>query len=337
MSMRRLLVAVAVVALVIFGYIFWSDLQDAFEITRSVHWGWLLLLLPIQATNFFAHAMFFRSALRTIGIAPPPLGRLYGLSLAVGFTNVIMPSAGAAGVSLMAAALRRDGVKGGEATFIQFARYASVYVSYIILLIVALLSLMFGSEVSTTAILITIAIIANILIVTLLGVYLVYDKRAFAWLFRSLQRVIDWFARKFRKGQDLVGGERIKRVTDDFFSGVRRIVRDRAYFKQPFWWGLFGNCVEVLSLYTVFVALDFVVNPGVIIIAFAIASGAGILTVIPGDVGVYEFAMIATLSLAGVPLAVGISGTILFRVINRLVILPFGFYFYNQYIKEFTA
>ncbi len=335
--MRHLLLVVAVIALAIFGYIFWQDLQEAFEITRSVHWGWLLLLLPIQAMNLFAHAMFFRSALQTIDIKPPSFGRLYGLSFAVGFTNVIMPSAGAAGISLMAATLRRDGVRGGETTFIQLARYASVYVSYIILLIVALLSLVFGSNVSTAAVFITLAIITNILIVTLLGAYLVYDQRAFTWLFRSLQRLIDWFARKFRGGRDLVGVKRIERVTDDFFSGVRRIVRNRAYFKQPFWWALFGNTVEVLSLYTVFIALDFIVNPGVVIIAFAIASGAGILTVIPGDIGVYEFAMIATLSLAGVPLAVGISATILFRVINRLIILPFGFYFYNQYIKEFTV
>ncbi len=336
MSTKRVLLLVAITALVIFGYTFRADLVEAVEVMRSVHWGWLLLLIPIMATNFLAHALFFRSALRAIGVTPPPLRRLFGLALAVAFTNVIAPSAGAAGVSLMATTLRKDGVKAGQSTFIQLARYAAVYASYTLLLVVALLALLIGEGATIASIVLVSALVLNILIVTGVGVYLVYDRRAFRWLFSTLQRLVDWVARKFRGGRDLVGVERIERVTDDFFSGVKQIVKDRSYFKQPFWWSLSGNIIEVTSLFVVFIALDFVVNPGAVIVAFAVASGAGILTLIPGDVGIYELAMVATFSLAGVPLAVGISATILFRVISRLIILPFGFFFYNRYINEVT-
>ncbi len=111
-------------------------------------------------------------------------------------------------------------------------------------------------------------------------------------------------------------------------------MRNRAYLKQPFWWGLAGNVAELGVLFVVFWALGVIPNPGVVVIAYAFANGAGFMSIIPGDFGVYEVVMVTVLSAAGVPLSVGVSATLLYRVVVKFAFLAVGFYFYTKYVRE---
>jgi len=337
MKMRRILIVTAVIGVLGFIGFFYEDILRSFRLMRDVSLGILALMIPLIVLRFITLAQFFRSSLRAIGArSVPSLLRMITVSIASNFANMVIPSAGAAGISLMAATLKRDQVTSGQTTFVQLARYGIVYSSFVVLLIAALLLLYFSDEINQIAIRIVLLLIANIIVVSGVGVYMLYDKRGFNWLARKLQQLIDWVARKFRHGKNLVGRKNVDQLLREFHHGLHELVAKRSYLKKPLAWGLFNNVVEVLILYIIFLALGFAINPGVVIIAFAVASGAGIVTVIPGDVGVYEFAMITTLSVVGVPLAVGLSATLLYRILTKLIMLPFGFYFYNKYVGEVT-
>ena len=91
--------------------------------------------------------------------------------------------------------------------------------------------------------------------------------------------------------------------------------------------------MELTTLYVVFLALGFYVNPGAVIISYAVASAVGVISIVPGDVGVFELAMITALSATGIPIAVGLSATLLYRVLNKALFLPVGFYYYSQIIN----
>jgi len=93
-----------------------------------------------------------------------------------------------------------------------------------------------------------------------------------------------------------------------------------------------GNVMEVTTLFVVFASLGLYINPGAIIISYAVASVVGVISVIPGDVGVFEVAMITALSATGTPVAVGLSATVLYRILNKALFLPVGFYFYTHLI-----
>ncbi len=333
MSTRRILILVGVLGLSAFVYVFWSDLAESVAIIRAVEWQYLLLFIPTLALVYFLYSLFYQSVLATIGAAKVSLTRLYKLSLASAFVNNILPSGGASGVSFLVAVLRRDNVNSGQVSFMQIARYMAVYASYSVLLLIAIFSL-YLNGIGKLATIIAIAIAVNIFLVTVLGIYILYSKKAFNWFFHYLRKIADFIARRFRKGKNLIGIDRMQRLLDNFHSSAQQAVEQKIYLKQPFWYALVVNTLEVALLYIVFLALGAPISIGIVIIAFAVANGAGIVTIIPGDVGVYEIAMVATLSLVGVPLAVGISATLVYRVLHKGLILPFGFYFYSLYTKE---
>lgn len=337
MDARKKLLLIGLAGLGLFVYFFWSDLAKSVEIIKNTQWQYLLLILPLKAFSYFTVSMFFQRLFVSIGAPKLPVGRLYGMSLGVNFTNAVLPSAGASGISLMAATLRKDGISSGQSAFVQLARYAIIYLSFISLLLFALFSLYFAGDIARIAIRIVVFILGLTLLLAIGGGYMLYDRRGFDWLVKILQRFVDWLSRKLGRGEDLIGQERIERALREFHEGVHSMVRKRAYLKGPLAWGFINNVTEVATLYVVFVALGFITNPGIIIIAYAVANGVGVISVIPGDIGVFEAAMVAVLSFSGVPLAVSVSATVLYRVINKALLMPIGLYFYNRYTKEAIA
>jgi uncharacterized protein (TIRG00374 family) len=76
------------------------------------------------------------------------------------------------------------------------------------------------------------------------------------------------------------------------------------------------------------------VNVGAIILAYAVANFAGLVSVLPGGVGVYEALMTAVLATAGVPASVSLPATVMYRVVNTVLQVPPGYYLYHRSISE---
>jgi hypothetical protein len=100
--------------------------------------------------------------------------------------------------------------------------------------------------------------------------------------------------------------------------------------KRPFLAGLAFSIFEVMSIYVVYMAFGEIVNPGAIIIAYAIANFAGVISVLPGGIGIYEALMTAVLVAAGVPASVSLPVTIMYRILNMSIALPQGGYLYYR-------
>lgn len=63
----------------------------------------------------------------------------------------------------------------------------------------------------------------------------------------------------------------------------------------------------------------------------------GGISLIPGDVGVYEVAMVAAFSSLGIPVAAALSATVLYRILKKLITLSVGFVFYTRLISTMPA
>jgi hypothetical protein len=102
---------------------------------------------------------------------------------------------------------------------------------------------------------------------------------------------------------------------------------------RPMYDATVSNIGEVATLYVVFLAFGEVVNPGSVIIAYAIANFAGLISILPGGIGIYEGLMIAVFAASGVPPHISIPAIIMYRVLTMLLQLPIGYYFYNKTIN----
>jgi uncharacterized protein (TIRG00374 family) len=112
------------------------------------------------------------------------------------------------------------------------------------------------------------------------------------------------------------------------------IKNDYKVLKWPLIWSLVANVTEILTVYTVYLAFDHIVNPGAIILAYALANMAGFLSVLPSGVGVYEALMTAVLAIGGVSPAISIPVTVMYRVLSMIIQLVPGYYFYQRRMRQ---
>ena len=108
------------------------------------------------------------------------------------------------------------------------------------------------------------------------------------------------------------------------------IRKNYAQLKMPLFHAFFANFTEVATIYTVYVAFGEPVNPGAVIIAYAVANFAGLISVLPAGIGVYEALTTAVLVTAGVPPSIGIPATLMYRILSMAIQLPPGYYLYQR-------
>ena len=89
-----------------------------------------------------------------------------------------------------------------------------------------------------------------------------------------------------------------------------------------------------MAVYVVYVAFGKYVNVGAVILAYAIANFAGLISVVPGGVGIYEGLMTAVLASTGISPAVSLPVTVTYRVVNTLIQIPPGYYLYQRALRR---
>ena len=75
-------------------------------------------------------------------------------------------------------------------------------------------------------------------------------------------------------------------------------------------------------------------DPGVVVTGFAVGVAAGVMSMVPGGLGVQEGSMAGAYHLLGVPLEQGVLVSFLFRLVYYVV--PFGvsLLFYRNVLRE---
>ena len=332
-KLRNALTVVGVAGLIILAWVVREDIAEAIGLIRDFNWLILLLLVPLLLFSYLVRAWFYQSILAHFGHRVD-LKRLYGMSWAVNFATLALPSAGISAATIVGTALKKSDVPSGSAAMVQLAKYGMTYASFVFVLLVALIFVIWQGQASSLVLQSVGLIAISIVLLTSVLIYMLYNQKAFSSFVELIQRTVDMVSRYFRNGEELIGVERLHEIMHDFYHSFHVIMEKRLYYKRPFIFALTGNVVEVLLLYIFFVAIGFIINPAVVVIAYALAVSTGFVSIVPGDVGVYEVVMVAVLTASGVPLAVGLSATIMYRVFARFAFLPLGFYFYNYYIRE---
>jgi len=326
------------VAFVLLGLVLYFErdvIGETWDLLATIDARYLLLLPLFQATSYLFIALYYRSFLSSFN-KKVRFSRLYGMVFALSFVNQILPSGGLSGVTYIIYGLRRK-VSTGLATLMQLGRYIFNYISYFFILLVALGFLIFGGTVASLVYGIMISMVISLIVGIGTLLYALASKKRVDVLIGSLGRFIDWIARKFRSGKPLFGRDKIQSTLTEFHDGYTAFRERGTHIVRLEMFMLMSSVFDVAIVITSFYIVGADVNPGYIMVAFAIANAAGVISVIPGDVGVHEGAIIAVLAFAGVPASVAVSGTLLYRVFNKLVFLPFGFYFYSKLLKPAQA
>ncbi|MGZ6087403.1 MAG: lysylphosphatidylglycerol synthase transmembrane domain-containing protein [Polyangiales bacterium] len=253
--------------------------------------AWLLLAAALQLGTYVADARIWQRSLSRANVSRP-LRSYVGLGLAKLLMDQVVPSGGLSGTFLIVWALDRRGVPRGASMAAVVVDLVSYYAAFVLALGVALgvvwmrgdLLLYFALPVALFALLAA-AIPTTVLLVS----------RG-----RALPR---WMAR-FPVVRPALGA---------LAEATPRIAHDVSLIARCTGLQLAIMLLDAATLWVMLWALGVWVHPAPVFASFMLSTLARTLGPIPGGLGVFEAASVATLSLMGVSVAAGLAATLLFR------------------------
>lgn len=331
---RKILTYFTFVALILLVYFSRKEIADTFHRLSDLNAVVLLLIVLFQFLNHHSYAKVYQSLFDIVGKKLKYL-TLLKVSLEVNFINNILPTAGLTGFSYFGLRLQKYNVNAGKATLVQMMKLIGGYVSFQVLLLFGVIFLAFEGKVNNFTILIASSLATLIVVGSALFIYIIGSRERidsfFTWITKAINRAIQLVRPKHPETIKVASSRRM--FLD--LHGDYQILKDNYRRLGPwFCYSLLANVVEVASIYIIYVAFGDWVNPGAIILAYVIANFAGLISVLPGGVGVYEGLMVATLATAGISPGISIPATVMYRVLTAIVQLVPGYYFYQKAIDD---
>lgn len=315
-----------------------DDLMETWVRLRELNTIVLFLVIPLQAMNYSCWAHVYYEILGIIASKQSkniPRREMYKIMLELNFVNVVFPTGGVSGFTYLRARLKPFGVSTAQATFTQAMRFMLTFLTYIILLFIGLFMLALGGSASNMTILITCSFAFIVLFSTIIGVYIISSKGRIHRFTQSLTKFLNKVIQIIRpKNPESINLKRVEYVFEEMHQNYQHIKENWGEIRRPFAYSLLGNITELATIYAVYIAHGAWINPGAVIIAYALANFAGLVAILPGGIGVYEALMTTVMVSAGIPAGLSLSVTLIYRIINMLLSLPTGFYFYNRALPD---
>ena len=260
---------------------------------------------------------------------------LFKFSLELNLVTTIFPSGGLSGVSYTTLRLRSQGVSAAQSTLSQLIKTVIVFFSFLVLLVIGLIALAIGGEANEFMILVAGSLVTLLVVFTLAALYVIEDEKRINSVFTSLTVLINKAIKVFRpKVHEAINIDSARKVFTELHQSYLQFRNNLGELKAPFLWGLLANLTEVAALYAVYVAFGHWVNPGGVIIAYAVANVAGVISVLPGGAGVYEALMTLILVGAGIPASLSLPVTLTYRVVNTFIQIVPGYILYQRSLQK---
>jgi uncharacterized protein (TIRG00374 family) len=268
-----------------------SETREFVRLVSHAKPAWLLLGLLLQLGTYVAAALILQRIIVRAGIVRP-LWSYVGLALAKLFMDQMVPSGGMSGTLLIVRALDRRGIPRGTSMAAIVVDLVSFYAAYVAALIVALVVIGIRGDL-TLLILLPAAIFVPVAAGIPLALILMSRGR-------KLPR---WIRRLPVVGSGL---RALTEATPDLAHDTPLIARCMGLQIVIF-------LLDAGTLWIMLRALGLSVHPAHVFASFMLSTLARTLGIVPGGLGVFEAASVATLKLVGVPVAAGLAATLLFR------------------------
>lgn len=307
-----------------------SQIAEVLHNLTHIHSAILLLILPFQVLNYHSYAQLYRSLLATFG-KKVKYWPMYRIGLELNFVNQILPSGGVSGISYFGLRAKSEGVSPATATLVQFIKLMFLYLSFLPLLILGLFFLAIKGHANNVVIMIATLIITLVIIGTLLVIYVIGSRSRINTFLTLLTKILNRIINLLRpKHPETINIARAQKAFAELHDNYQIFRKDIRNFKKPFLYTLLANATEIGTLYTVYLAFGSPVNLGAVILAYAVANFAGLVSVLPAGIGIYEGLMTAVLVATGIPAKISIPVTLTYRILALFIQLVPGFIYYQK-------
>ncbi len=303
---------------------FFAGTTQTLALLRNANVWFVLGIVAFQILRYVAMTISTRVVSEIVGVRVP-LREMFQATVAAQAANRTFVG-GAAGLMIRGAFLVQHGMPGGA-----FAAVESIE-DVVSLGVVAL---MFGSGLAFVVArgggenfrwdAIAIFVMGAL---ALTGAVLFLVRRR-AWVERAADRIargLNYFYAKITR-RNFYSAERVQRAVDDFYRALAFARREPRRVFIAFCCAFARLGCDWVALYFAFHAIGYEIAFGAVLLIFIVSTSVATLAAIPGQVGVMETTLTLMSTALGVPAAVAVSASVLFRVIAFWLPIPFGFAF----------
>lgn len=329
---RVALTTVTFVALAVLIYGVRKDIGGVIENLGKVNALALLLIFPIEFINYDVYARFYIRLFKILG-EKVNYRDMFKLNLELNFVNHILPSGGVSGISYFTVRMRAYNVSGPKSTLAQLIKLLLLYTSYQPILILGVFLLAIRGHVNDLVMVVASSLITLLVVGTFGFIYMIENRdriRTFSTVVtKALNKILSFFRRK----PETISIEGAQKAFLELHDNYKLLKENWRELKIPFLYMTIANATEVAAVYVVYIAFGRLVNVGAVILAYAVANFAGLISVLPAGIGIYEGLMTAVLAATGIPAGLSIPVTIMYRVVNMAIQLTPGYYFYQKSLR----
>jgi uncharacterized protein (TIRG00374 family) len=331
---RQYLTLFTIIALILLIYGLRHQIREVFDNLGKINLWALLLIIPIEMLNYDAYARLYRRLLKILG-DDVKYWPLYRITLELNFVNHILPSGGVSGISYFSLRLKSENVSTSKSTFVQAMKFLLLYISFLPILVAGLFLLALRGHTNNLILVLSSSIITAVIIGTFVGVYIIESRSRISSFLTWFTKAINWLVHLVRpKYPETIKIESAQVAFNELHDNYKVIKHNWKALQAPLFFTTIANLTEVAAVYVVYVAFGHYVNVGAVILAYAVANFAGLISVLPAGVGVFEGLMTAVLTATGIPAALSIPVTIMYRVVSMFVQLVPGYVLYQRALKD---
>lgn len=311
-----------------------DQIGETFSNLGKVNAFILVFIIVWQFLNYHTYAKLYQGLYAILG-KTIKYGPLYKVSIELNFVNHVFPSAGVSGFSYFGLRMKQLGATPAQSTLVQTMRFVTIFISFQALLLIGLFALAINGKASNLTILVASSLATLLVVGTLLIIYVVGSRKRIDLFFTNITKALNKVIQVVRpKHPETINIAQGRELFLEFHDNYKILKKNYTMLKMPLVWSFFASATEIATIYTVYAAFNEYVNIGAVIIAYAIANFAGLISVLPGGVGVYEGLMTAVLATVGVPPSVSLPVTVMYRVLSSAVQLPPGYYYYHKALNR---
>ncbi len=323
-----------VLALVVLAWSIRHELVDTFRNFANVNAWALLLMIPIQFLNYDAQSRIYQGIFKIEG-SSISYWKLMRATLELNFVNHVFPSGGVTGITYFSLRLKQSGVNVAKATAAHMMKLIMIFLSFEALIVIGVIALAVRGHMNNLILLLAGSLVTSLIILTVGMGFVIGSKKRISGFFAYISMWLNKFIHLFRSGHpETIRIDSVRSLFEDMHEYYVRFSKDWGRLKGPLFWGFMANFWEVMTIYIVYIAFGEYINLGAVILAYAVANSAGFVSVLPGGIGIYEGLMTLVLSATGVPSRLSLPVTIMYRVVNTLIQVPFGYLAYHQHINS---
>ncbi len=302
-----------------------SDLEKFYKTLQQGIWYYIFALFTFETLYLVDQAEIFTGLFKIYNVNIT-IRKILKVFLAANFTNLALPSAGIAGLTVFSqAGPKLFNIKRSKAMVINLLYYFLNYGSFIVLMILGIILLFTMNKLQTYHYIS--ASLMFILVLTGSSIFWVgyKNKNHLKNLLEGVAKFINFFSQRLSK-KDLIKKDNINNLQTEIFYTTSVYKRNKHKFLEPLAFALLGHFIQIFVLYISFLAFGYNPEFYIVIIGYIFSVVFIMVSPTPSGIGIVEPVMAVTMASLGAPIEIATIATLTFRGITFWLPFFIGFY-----------